>query len=166
MPKRDRRNREQGPPETFDFLGLTHICGLGREGKFQVKRRTVAKRMRARLTAIKLELRRRMHHPVRETGQWLRSVMTGYYRYHAVHGNLPMMARFRHRVKRLWRHALRRRGNSHKPSWKQLTPLFDRWLPCATVQHPYPRHRFAAKHPRWEPYAGKPLVRFCPGGAS
>jgi len=164
--ERDRRNRGQGPPETFDFLGLTHICGRGREGKFQVKRRTVAKRMRARLTAIKLELRRRMHHPVRETGQWLRSVMNGYYRYHAVHGNLPMMARFRHRVKRLWRHALRRRGNSHKPSWKKLTPLFDRWLPHATVQHPYPRHRFAAKHPRWEPYAGKPLVRFCPGGAS
>jgi RNA-directed DNA polymerase len=25
--ERDRRNRGQGPPETFDFLGLTHICG-------------------------------------------------------------------------------------------------------------------------------------------
>ena len=164
--ERDRRNRGQGPPETFDFLGLTHICGRGREGKFQVKRRTVAKRMRARLTAIKLELRKRMHNPVRETGQWLRSVMTGYYRYHAVHGNLPMMARFRHRVQRLWRHALRRRGNRHKPSWKKLIPIFERWLPFATVQHPYPRHRFAVKHPRWEPYAGKPHVRFCPGGAS
>jgi group II intron reverse transcriptase/maturase len=164
--ERDRRGRGQGPPETFDFLGLTHICGQTREGKFQVRRRTVAKRMRARLLAIKLELRRRMHQPVRETGQWLKSVMTGYYRYHAVHGNLPMMARFRTRVKRLWRQVLRRRGGNHKPSWEQLTPLFDRWLPDAVITHPYPVHRFVVKHPRWEPYAGKPHVRFCPGGAS
>jgi group II intron reverse transcriptase/maturase len=164
--ERNRQSRGQGSPEAFDFLGLTHICGRGREGKFQVKRRTVAKRMRARLLAIKLELRKRMHQPVRETGKWLRSVMAGYYRYHAVPGNLPMMARFRHRIKRLWRHALRRRGNSHQPSWQQLTPLFDWWLPSATVHHPYPRHRFAAKHPRWEPYAGNLHVRFCPGGVS
>ena len=157
--ERNRRNRGQGPPETFDYLGLTHICGTGRDGKFQVKRRTVAKRMRARLTAIQLELRKRMHHPVRETGKWLRSVLTGYYQYHAVHGNLPMMGRFRHRVQRLWRHALRRRGSKHTPTWKKWTPLFERWLPFAVVQHPYPVHRFAVKYPRWEPYAGKPLVR-------
>jgi len=164
--ERNRRDHGQGPPETFDFLGLTHICGRGREGKFQVKRRTVAKRMRARLEAIRLELRRRMHQPVRQTGPWLRSVITGYYRYHAVPGNMPMMARFRHRLKRLWRQVLHRRGGNHRLNWKQLTPLFERWLPTATVLHPYPRHRFAVKHPRWEPYAGKPLVRICPGGAS
>ena len=164
--EQNRKDRGQGPPETFAFLGLTHICGRSKDGKFQVKRRTVAKRMRARLQAIKLQLRQRMHDPVRNTGKWLRSVMTGYYRYHAVPGNLPMMGRFRHRVVRMWRHVLIRRGGRRKPNWQKLTLLFVRWLPEATNQHPYPRYRFAVKHPRWEPYAGKPLVRICPGGAS
>jgi group II intron reverse transcriptase/maturase len=164
--EQERQRRGQGPPETFDFLGLTHICGRDRGGKFQVKRRTMAKRMRARLQVIKEELRKRTHRSARETGEWLRSVMVGYYRYHAVPGNLPMMARFRHRVKLLWRRALIRRGGKHRPSWKKLIPLFEQWLPHAIVQHPYPRERFAVKHPRWEPYAGKPHVRFCPGGAS
>ena len=115
----NRKNRGQGPPETFDFLGFTHICGRSQEGKFQVKRRTVAKRMRARLLAIKLELRKRMHDPVSDTGKWLRRVITGYYRYHAVPGNLPMMARFRHRITRLWRHALIRRGGKRPPNWAE-----------------------------------------------
>jgi len=162
----NRKDRGQGPPETFDFLGLTHICGRTREGKFQVKRRTVAKRMRARLAAIKLQLRRRMHRPVSETGLWLRSVVRGYFQYHAVPGNLPMLARFRYRLVRLWRHTLKRRGGRHRPTWKQVLRLSSQWLPTAAVLHPYPVQRFTVQHPRWEPYAGKPLVRFCPGGAS
>jgi group II intron reverse transcriptase/maturase len=162
----NRKDRGQGPPETFDFLGMTHICGRTRDGKFQVKRRTVAARMRARLAAIQLELRKRMHRPVGDTGRWLHSVVRGYFQYHAVPGNTPMMARFRHRLVRLWRSALVRRGGRHRPTWKQVISLSARWLSTATVQHPYPVERFAVKHPRWEPYAGKPLVRICPGGAS
>lgn len=161
-----RKDRGQGPPETFDFLGMTHICGRTRDGKFQVKRRTVAKRMRARLAAIKLELCKRMHRPVGETGRWLRSVVRGYFQYHAVPGNTPMMARFRFRLVRLWRQALVHRGGRRRPIWKQVISLAARWLPTVTVQHPYPVERFTVKHPRWEPYAGKPLVRICPGGAS
>jgi RNA-directed DNA polymerase len=161
-----RHGRGQGPPETFDFMGLTHICGRDRQGKFQVQRRTIAKRMRARLAFIKLELRRRRHDRVRETGQWLRSVVTGYYRYHAVPGNLTMLSRFRCRLARLWRQALLRRGGKRALSWARLIPLLNRWVPLPSVQHPYPNIRFAVKHPRWEPYAGKPHVRFCPGGAS
>ena len=161
-----RRDRGQGPPETFDFLGLTHICGRTHDGKFKVTRRTMAKRMRARLAALKLELRKRMHRPVGETGQWLRSVVRGYYQYHAVPGNTSMLARFRHRLVRLWRHALLRRGGPRRLTWRRVTLLSARWLPTAAVLHPYPLERFTAKHPRWEPYAGKPLVRICPGGAS
>lgn len=161
----NRKGRGQGPPETFDFLGFTHICGRTREGKFQVQRRTVAKRMCARLSALKLELGRRMHRPVRETGQWLRSVVRGYYQYHAVPGNLHMMARFRYRLVRLWRQALVRRGGRRRPTWSQAIATAARWLPLPTVLHPYPIHRFTVKHPRWEPYAGKPHVRICAGGA-
>jgi RNA-directed DNA polymerase len=164
--ERNRQRSEDGPPDTFDFLGFTHICSRSRNGKFYLKRKTVGKKMRTTLARVKQELLHRMHEPVKETGQWLQSVVTGYYRYFCVPGNLPMMARFRHRVKRLWRRVLICRGGQHKPSWERLTPLFDRWLPYARVLHPYPRERFSAKHPRWEPYAGKPPVRFCPGGAS
>ena len=162
----NRRDRGQGPPETFDFLGFTHICGRTRQGKFQVRRQTMAKRMRARLLRIKQQLRARMHEPAAQVGAWLKQVVSGYYRYHCVPGNLPMMAVFRHRVELLWRRVLRNRGDKRKPSWRKLTPLFERWLPHARVLHPYPRERFSVKYPRWEPYAGKPPVRICPGGAS
>ena len=162
----NRRGKGQGPPETFDFMGLTHICGRDQQGKFQIQRRTVAKRMRARLSFIKMELRRRRHDRVRDTGLWLRSVVRGYYRYHAVPGNLAILSRFRCRLARLWRQALLRRGGKRQLSWERFLPLLNRWVPLPTVLHPYPNIRFAVKHPRWEPYAGKPLVRFCPGGAS
>jgi group II intron reverse transcriptase/maturase len=161
----NRKDRGQGPPETFDFLGFTHICARRADGKFYVKRRTVGKRLRAKLAAIKLELRKRMHRPVGETGLWLRSVIRGYYRYHAVPGNGSVLARFRFRLGRLWRLSLVRRGGRRKPTWRQVTRLIERWLPNATIVHPYPITRFTAKHPRWEPYAGNPHVRFCAGGA-
>jgi len=164
--EQNRRRRGDGPPDTFDFLGFTHICSRSRGDKFYLKRRTVAKKMRATLARVKQELYQRMHEPVKETGKWLGSVVSGYYQYFCVPGNLPMMARFRHRVQLLWRRALIRRGGQRKPSWARLVPLFERWLPHARVLHPYPRERFSAKYPRWEPYAGKPPVRFCPGGAS
>jgi group II intron reverse transcriptase/maturase len=161
----NRKDRDQGPPETFDFLGLTHICVRRADGQFYVKRRTVGKRMRAKLAAIKLELRKRRHRPVGETGLWLRSVVRGYYQYHAVPGNGSVLSRFRFRLGRLWRRSLVRRGGRRKPTWRQVTRLIERWLPNATIVHPYPITRFTAKHPRWEPYAGNPLVRFCAGGA-
>jgi len=160
----NRKDRGQGPPETFDFLGFTHICARSAGGQFYVKRRTVGKRMRAKLAAIKLELRKRMHRPVGETGLWLQSVVRGYYRYHAVPGNDSVLARFRFRLGRLWWLRLVRRGGRRKPTWRQVTRLIERWLPNATIVHPFPITRFTAKHPRWEPYAGNPLVRFCAGG--
>ena len=164
--ERERRDHGQGPPETFDFLGLTHICDRTTDGKFYVRRRTTAKRMRARLKAIKLELRTRKHAAVRETGKWLKSVLTGYFRYHGVHGNTSVLCLFRYRVERLWRRALISRGGRHRPTWTQLSALFHHWLPLPRVLHPLPVARFAVKHPKWEPYAGNPLVRICPGGAS
>jgi len=162
----NRRSRGEGPPETFDFLGLTHICGRTRTGTFKVTRRTVTKRMRARLAAIKLQLRQRIHRPVAETGSWLRSILRGYYRYHAVPGNLPMLSHFRHRLIRLWRHALRRRGSRRGVTWARMAVVANRWLPTPSVNHSYPVTRFSARHPSWEPYAGKLHVRICPGGAS
>jgi len=141
----DRQKRGKGKPETFTFLGFTHYCGRNSKGHFVVWRRTATKRMRARLQAIKQELRRKMHESVAQVGAWLKRVVDGYYRYHAVPGNLSVLGRFRERLCRYWRRILRRRSQRRKPDWEQLRPIFDRWLPRPRTLHPYPDVRFDAR---------------------
>jgi RNA-directed DNA polymerase len=146
--ERDRKRRGEGKPETFDFLGFTHISGKDRNGNFAVKRKTIAKRMRAKLQEIKQQLRKRMHDPVEQTGKWLKSVVQGYFNYHAVPGNLDRLDVFRDRVTRFWRWALRRRGQQHRPNWARIRRLAEHWVPRPRVLHPYPSVRFAAHYPR------------------
>jgi len=146
--EQNRKRRGEGKPETFDYLGFTHISGKNRYGHFAVKRTTIRKRMRAKLEQIKQELRARMHDPVPQTGEWLRSVVQGYFNYHAVPGNLDCLGMFRGRVVRLWGRILRRRGQKHRPNWARVDALARRWLPVPRVLHPYPTVRFAASHPR------------------
>ena len=140
-----RRRRGQGKPETFTFLGFTHFCGTNSRGHFVVWRHTAAKRMRAKLRAIQMELRRMMHEPVALVGAWLKRVVEGYYRYHAVPGNLSVLSRFREQLCRYWRHVLRRRSQRRKPDWDRLRPIFDRWIPRPRTLHPYPDVRFDAR---------------------
>ena len=92
--ERNRKKRGEGKPETFDFLGFTHMSGKDRKGNFSVKRKTVAKRMRAKLQELKQQLAERRHDPVADTGEWHKSVARGYYNYHAVPGNLDRMGCF------------------------------------------------------------------------
>jgi RNA-directed DNA polymerase len=161
----DREKRGLGKPETFNFLGFTFICGKSRRGDFLVKRKTRRDRMMAKLLEIKEELRWRMHRPIPEQGQWLRQVVSGFFNYHAVPTNSRALAAFRYHVTLLWRRALRRRSQKDRLSWDRITRLVDDWLPKPRILHPWPSVRFAVRHPRWEPYAGKPHVRFCAGGA-
>ena len=121
--------------------------------------------MRAKLREIKEEMRRRRHHSIPEQGNWLRRVVTGFFTYHAVPTNARALDVFRHHVIDLWRRTLRRRGQKHRMTWQQIGTLADQWLPKPRILHPWPNQRFAVKHPRWEPYAGKLHVRFCAGGA-
>jgi RNA-directed DNA polymerase len=145
----NRQRRGEGSPETFDFLGFTHLCGRTRsKGYFTVKRKTVGKKLRAKLQEIKQQLRKRMHAPVAETGKWLRAVVQGYFNYHAIPGNAPRLQAFRDGVTRHWRHAIRRRGQGRPSDWKRMQKLVRRWLPSVCVLHPYPSVRFAAMHPR------------------
>jgi len=160
-----RRSRGLGKPETFAFLGFTFICGTARRGGFQVQRKSRRDRVRARLGAIKEELRRRRHQPIPAQGLWLRRVVTGFFAYHGVPTNGRALAAFRYHVLDLWRRALRRRSQRTKLTWERMVRLADAWLPRPRILHPWPQQRFAAKHPRWEPYAGNPHVRFCAGGA-
>ena len=160
-----RKRRGFGKPETFNFVGFTFICGKTRAGKFQIKRKTRRDRMRAKLTMIKEEMWRRMHQPIPQQGKWLWYVVNGYFNYHAVPTNARALHVFRHQIADLWRRTLRRRSQKDRMTWERMTQLVDDWLPKPIILHPWPSERFAVTHSRWEPYAGKPPVRFCAGGA-
>ena len=143
-----RARRGLGKPETFSFLGFTHICGVSRRGTYQLRRHTRRDRMRARLREIKEELRRRMHQPIPVQGKWLGQVVRGYFAYHAVPTNERKMSAFRHYVMKLWRRTLRRRGQRDYTSWERIGRLADAWLPKPRTLHPRPQHRFTVNHSR------------------
>ena len=160
-----RRSRGLGKPETVAFLGSTFICGTARRGGFQVQRKSRRDRVRARLGAIEEEVRRRRHQPVPVQGLWLRRVVTGFFAYHGVPTDGRALAAFRFHVLDLRRRTLRRRSQRDDLAWERVARLADHWLPRPRILHPWPQQRFAARHPRREPYAGNPHVRFCAGGA-
>jgi RNA-directed DNA polymerase len=160
-----RVRRGLGKPETFTFLGFTFICGKSRQGRFLLCRKTRRDRMRAKLREIKEELRRRLHQPIPEQGHWLRRVVSGFFNYHAVPTNGRALVAFRNHVETLWQRSLRRRSQRDKTTWLRTKKLAEDWLPKPRTLHPWPEKRFAVRHPRWEPYAGIPHVRFCAGGA-
>jgi len=142
---RKRAARGLGKPETFDFLGFTHLCGKTRRGGFWLRRITISKRMRAKLVEVKDQLKRRRHQPVPEQGKWLASVVRGHLAYYAVPGNSHAIRAFREQVTRHWCTALRRRSQRHRLDWKRMNRFATRWLPPARIRHPYPEVRFAAR---------------------
>ena len=161
----DRDGRGSGKPETFDFLGFTHICARSRAGHFQLRRRSRRDRMRAKLHEIREALWQHRHAPLDEQGSWLGQVVRGYFAFHAVPTNGTALSEFRRIVLWHWLRALRRRGQRDKSTWASINRLADRWIPKQRILHPWPNQRFAVKHPKWEPYAGNLHVRFCAGGA-
>jgi group II intron reverse transcriptase/maturase len=139
---RDRQARGEGRPDTFDFLGFTHVCGTTRKRKkFVVVRRTKRKKWQAKLRELKKELRKRMHDSVPKVGAWLRSVLTGHYRYYGVPLNGSALSLFRFKLMRLWRQVLRRRSQRNRITWARMYRLSDRWLPFAKIYHPWPNAR-------------------------
>lgn len=149
----NRAQRGVGKPETFNFLGFTHICGQNRQGGFQLMRKSRRDRMRTKLREIKDELRRRMHHSIPQQGLWLRQVVSGFFAYHAVPTNSKSLNAFRHHVVNLWRRTLRHRSQKDRIRWDRIARIADAWLPPPRILHPWPGARFAANHPRWEPGA-------------
>lgn len=138
----DRKRRGQGKPETFDFLGFTHICVTKRSnGRFTVWRQTIRKRLQAKLGEVKAELRRRMHDPIPEVGRWLSSVVRGHIRYYGVPSNFSALIQFRFQVGRLWQRTLSRRSQKGHVPWDRMRRLIARWLPPARICHPYPLKR-------------------------
>ena len=142
----DRRARRgQRRPETFDFLGFTHISAKSKQSqRFTVMRLTSAKRMRATVKAIRTKLMRNRHAAIPETGAWLRRVVQGYLNYHAVPGNSKRLGMFRAEVCRAWRHALRRRSQRSRMTWERFNRLAERYIPKVRTIHPHPNQRFAS----------------------
>jgi RNA-directed DNA polymerase len=142
---RDRKVRGVGKPETFQFLGFTHVCARTRKsGRFKLKRITDSKRVRAKLHALKGEMRRRMHLPIPEQGRWLARVLAGHYNYYAVPDNIEALNAFRKGLIRHWLRLLRRRSQRSTMTWKRMWRLADQWLPQPRILHPWPEQRFAA----------------------
>ncbi len=140
----NRARKGQSKPETFDFLGFTHMCGRTKKGRFQVLRRTSKKRMAKKLKEVRRALMKARHIPVPAQGAWLCKVLQGYFGYYAVWTNLRLLRSFRTQVIRAWMHALRRRSQRHRMSWGRMGLLVKRWIPPVRATHPWPEKRFAA----------------------
>lgn len=136
-----RGRRGEGKPETFDFLGFTHICSTDRRGEYALKRRTMKSRLRGKLKSIRWELRRRRHDSIPEVGLWLRGVVRGYNWYYGVPHNFRSMAQFRRAVTRLWQRELSRRSQRGWVDWNRMKRLRNRWIPYPKIQHPHPSQR-------------------------
>jgi group II intron reverse transcriptase/maturase len=144
-----RAKRGEGKPETFNFLGFTHICGRNHQtGNFQVLRKTIGKRMTAKLKEIRQKLRERLHERTKDTTEWLQSVVRGYFQYHAVPRNEDRLKAFRHEVLRMWWWHLRRRSQRSRWNWARFQEKLGHLIPEVEILHPYPEVRFASKHPR------------------
>ncbi len=146
---RNRAARGDRRPETFAFLGFTHICATSNNGRFWVRRMTDSKRARAKLAEVKAELRRRQHLPIPEQGRWLAAVVRGHQNYYAVPGNSEAVYAFCSQVTKQWLKALRRRSQKgRRLTWTRMDRIATRWLPPVRIMHPFPEARFAATHPR------------------
>jgi group II intron reverse transcriptase/maturase len=137
----DRKRAGKGKPDTFLFLGFTHICGKTSKGKFAVIRKTSQKKMRSKLQVIKQELRKKMHNPVKEVGKWLASVLRGHYQYYGVPRNIHAMSSFRWAVIKLWHWTLMRRSQKSRLTWERMNRLARTWLPSPRITHPFPGQR-------------------------
>jgi RNA-directed DNA polymerase len=164
--KANRPDVETGGLGTFDFLGFTHISAKSNGGKFLLKRQTMRKRMRAKLTEIKEGMRSRLHQRIAEQGKWLKSVVAGYFAYHAVPTNARSISAFRYHVIQMWLKSLRRRSQRHNMPWDRMDRIIEAWIPPAIIRHPWPNQRFDVKHPRQEPSALAAHARIWAGGAA
>jgi len=152
-----REKRGEGKPETFNFLGFTHICGTNyKTGNFTVHRKTIGKRMAARLKELRVKLRQRMHASPKATGKWLVQVVRGYFQYHAIPGNWARLKAYRNEVMRMWLQALRRRSQRSRLSWERFREGLGSLLPPVQILQTYPNVRFDAKY---APIQGKNRVR-------
>ena len=137
-----RTARGQAKPETFAFLGFTHIFGRTRQGRRLIRRHTVRERLNAKLRQVKTTLRGMRHLPIPEQGRYLRLVLNGFYNYYAVPTNFRALNAFYYHLLWHWLRCLRRRSQRHRLTWRKMMRIAERWLPSPKLRHPYPDWRF------------------------
>ena len=138
----NRKERGDKKPETFDFLGFTHICARKKNGSFTIYRKTIPKRLRAKIKEVREKLYRNRHRPVSKQGAWLKAVLQGHFNYYGVPSNRRALDTFRQQIQRSWRQALRRRSQKARSlTWERMKKLIKTWLPTARIIHPYPDRR-------------------------
>ena len=137
----NRRKRGEKPPESFNFLGFTHICSTTRNGRFCVLRISQRTRVQAKLKEISKELRRRISVPLPHVGRWLGQVLRGHYQYYAVPRNLPALGSFRYAIVKIWKKMMGRQSQRGYVTWDRMDRLASKWLPQPTVIHLYPNQR-------------------------
>ena len=134
----NHQERGRGKPETFNFLGFTHICAKTLKGKFTIRRQTMKKRWQAKLKEVKSELRRQFQKTIPEQGAYLRSVILGHMQYYGVPMNGKSLNSFRYGLIQLWCRSLRRRSQKHRLPWTRMQYYISRWIPYPRICHPYP----------------------------
>lgn len=102
----DNRKR----PETFDFLGFTHICGEGKGKAFRLVRRTSRQRRRNKLQALKQDMEYRREWKLKDQWTWLSAALRGHFNYYGVSTNYPALMSFWRQVRRYWHRSLARRS--------------------------------------------------------
>lgn len=138
-----RKEHGKGRPETFNFLGFTHICDQTRDGKFAVTRHTEKGRMHAKVKEVRITLKRRMHASMKNVGKWLSAVLVGHYRYYGVSNNLRALRQFHNQICRAWQWALGRRSQRASYNWERMRQLIERYLPEPRIYHSeHPLERF------------------------
>ena len=131
-----RQRYGQGRPETFEFLGFKHVCGVDRSGRFALFRIPSVKSCRKFLTRTREWIFEHRHWRRWEQQQHLTRMLRGFYQYFALHHCERKLSWVRQQVQRQWISALNRRGQRRKTNW---TRLKDRaWFELPWAQNPHP----------------------------
>jgi len=130
------RGRRRLRPETFEFLGFKHVCGVDRRGRFALIRIPSTKSCRKFLARTREWLLAHRHWKRREQQHHLTVMLRGFYQYFALHHCERKLSWIRYEILRQWKHALQRRGQRRRLSWERLGNGSWFELPFARNMHP------------------------------
>jgi RNA-directed DNA polymerase len=130
------RGRRGLRPETFEFLGFKHVCGVDRRGRFALIRIPSTKSCRKFLARTREWLLAHRHWKRREQQHHLTVMLRGFYQYFALHHCERKLSWIRYEILRQWKHALQRRGQRRRLSWERLGNCSWFELPFARNMHP------------------------------
>jgi hypothetical protein len=115
------------PPETFDFLGLTHVATRSRKGYFAIHVRTMRKRLRRSLKAANEWCKEHRHLPLETQQASLNRKLLGHYQYYGRRTNFKSLSRFYWTVLRMWKKSLNRRTRGKTMTWERFRYILARY---------------------------------------